>query len=137
MKKLDFKLTKFKSYSDNRGKLIVFLKESELHDAKKKFGQIYFVTFNRKGVVRGNHYHKKWHEWFGIVEGKVMVVIENVRTKQRKQLILSAEKNRYTRIETGPYIAHAIKSLTKTASLLSYADTEWHKKDTHFYQLLK
>lgn len=136
MKKLNFNVTKFKSFSDNRGKLIVFLKESELHNAKKKFGQIYFVTFNKKGVVRGNHYHKKWHEWFGIVEGKVKVIIEDVRTKKSSQITLSAEKDRYMRIETGPYIAHAIISLTKYASLLSYADTEWNDKDTHHYKII-
>jgi dTDP-4-dehydrorhamnose 3,5-epimerase len=135
MKKLNFKLTKFKSFSDKRGKLIVFLKESELHSAKKKFGQIYFVTFNKRGAVRGNHYHKKWYEWFGIVEGKVKVIIEDVRTKKRKQITLSAEKDKYIRIETGPYIAHAIVSLTKRASLLSYADTEWTTDDTHYYKL--
>lgn len=135
MKKLNFKVTKFKSFSDKRGKLIVFLKESELHNAKKKFGQIYFVTFSKRGVVRGNHYHKKWFEWFGIVEGKVKVIIEDVRTKKRKQITLSAEKDKYVRIETGPYIAHAIVSLTKRASLLSYADTEWTTDDTHYYKL--
>lgn len=136
MKKLDFKITKYKSYSDDRGKLIVFLKESELHSEKKKFGQIYFVTFNRKGIVRGNHYHKKWHEWFGVIEGKVKVVVEDVRTKKRLQITLSADKDKYVRIEAGPYVAHAIVSLTRTASLLSYADGEWNDKDTHHYKLL-
>jgi dTDP-4-dehydrorhamnose 3,5-epimerase-like enzyme len=135
MKKPDFNITKYKSYSDDRGKLIVFLKESELHATKKQFGQIYFVTFKRKGAVRGNHYHKKWNEWFGIVEGKVKVVIEDVRTKEKKQITLDAKKDRYVRIETGPYIAHAIISLSKYASLLSYADSVWSKKDTHYYKV--
>lgn len=136
MKKSNFKITNFKTFSDKRGKLIVFLKESELYTKKNKFGQIYFVTFKKKGVVRGNHYHKKWHEWFGIVEGKVKVVVEDVRTKKRKQITLSAEKDKYVRIETGPYIAHAIQSLSKNASLLSYADSEWDDGDTHHYKLL-
>lgn len=135
-KKLDFKIAKFKTFSDSRGKLIVFLRDTELHGTKKKFGQIYFVTFNHKGAVRGNHYHKKWNEWFGIVEGKVKVVIEDVRTKERKQLTLDAQKDKYVRIETGPFIAHAIVSLTKNASLLSYADSVWSKKDTHFYKVI-
>ncbi len=133
---MDYKITKFKRIKDRRGDLIVFLKEHELKSAKKKFGQIYFVTFKKKGSVRGNHYHKKWHEWFGIIEGKVQVVIEDVRTKRRKQIILNAKKDRYTRIETGPYTAHAIKSLTKKASLLSYADSEWNNKDTHPYKII-
>lgn len=133
---MDYKIAKFRRFKDSRGDLIVFLKESELRDAKKKFGQVYFVTFKRMGAVRGNHYHKHWHEWFGIIEGKVQVVIEDVRTKERKQIILSAEKDKYTRIETGPYVAHAIKSLTKKASLLSYADSEWDNKDTHYYKII-
>ena len=136
MKKLDFKITKFKSYSDSRGKLIVFLKESELQTAKKRFGQIYFVTFNKRGAVRGNHYHKHWREWFGIVEGKVKVIIEDVRTKKRKQIVLSADKDKYKRIETGPYIAHVIVSLTDRATLLSYADTEWSNKDIYDYKII-
>lgn len=136
MKKPGFNITKYKSYSDDRGRLIVFLKESELHSTKKQFGQIYFVTFKRKGAVRGNHYHKKWYEWFGIIEGTVKVVMEDVRTKKRKQITLSADRDKYVRIETGPYIAHAIVSLTKYASLLSYADGEWSKDDTHFYKLI-
>lgn len=133
---MDFKITTFKRYKDDRGSLIVFLKESDLNDAKKKFGQIYFVTFSKKGVVRGNHYHKKWHEWFGVVSGRVKVVVEDVRTGKRKELILSAKKDQYTRLETGPYIAHAIQSLSNTASLLSYADGEWSSEDTYFHKLI-
>lgn len=134
---MDYKVTTFKRIKDKRGGLIVFLRESELDDAKKRFGQIYFVTFNKKGVVRGNHYHKKWHEWFGVVTGRVKVVLEDVRTGERDELVLSAAKDRYVRLETGPYIAHAIISLTNTASLLSYADNEWKdQSDTHFHKLL-
>ncbi|MEN9327877.1 MAG: hypothetical protein RI947_685 [Candidatus Parcubacteria bacterium] len=134
---MDYKRTHFQKKTDKRGSLIVFLKESELDDAKKKFGQIYFVTFSEKGIVRGNHYHKKWHEWFGVVDGKVEVVLEDVRTKERKKLILDAKKDKYVRLETGPYIAHAIRSLTKYASLLSYADGEWDGQDTHQYTLIE
>jgi len=133
---MNYKITQFEKINDDRGSLIVFLKESELDDAKKRFGQIYFVTFKKKGVVRGNHYHKKWHEWFGVVSGRVEVVLEDVRTKKRKQIILDAKKDQYVRLETGPYIAHAIKSLTGYASLLSYADTQWSDKDTHYHKLL-
>jgi dTDP-4-dehydrorhamnose 3,5-epimerase len=136
MKNLDFKINKFKTYSDSRGKLIVFLKRSELNKAKSKFGQIYFVTFKKKGTIRGNHYHKRWHEWFGIIEGKVKVIIEDVRTKKREEIILSAKKDKYVRIETGPNIAHAILSLTNNATLLSYADGEWSSTDTHYYKLV-
>ncbi len=132
----NYRITHFEKIKDSRGSLIVFLKESEIKHAKKKFGQIYFVTFSKRGAVRGNHYHKKWYEWFGIVDGKVEVVLVNVKTKEQKRLILDAKKDKYVRLETGPYVAHAIKSLTKYASLLSYADSEWHTTDTYKYKIL-
>ncbi|MBI1863509.1 WxcM-like domain-containing protein [Candidatus Microgenomates bacterium] len=134
---MDVSITKVKTIKDTRGKLVVFLKESELDDAKKKFGQIYFVVFSKKGDVRGNHYHKKWHEWFGIISGRVRVVLEDVRSGERQECILSANRGYYTRLETGPYIAHAIQSLTNTASLLSYTDTEWtDNSDTYERKLI-
>ncbi len=134
---MDYKLEKFQKFNDYRGDLIVFLKESQLSDAKKKFGQIYFVTFKKKGVVRGNHYHKKWREWFGVVTGKLQVVLEDVRTKKRKKFILDAKtKDKYVRLEVAPYIAHSFKSLTQNAALLNYADSEWKSDDVFEYKLI-
>ena len=132
---MDYKLIQFEKHSDNRGDLIVFLKQSQLSDERKKFGQIYFVTFKQKGIVRGNHYHKKWHEWFGIVAGKVAVTLKDVKTEKQNTLILDADNDKYIRLEIGPYIAHSIKSITKYAALLNYADSEWSQDDSISYQL--
>lgn len=132
---MNVNLSPLKQFRDNRGSLIVFLKGSELNDMHKKFGQIYFVTFAQKGNVRGNHYHKKRHEWFSIVRGRVTVVMEDVRTKKRKEIVLGNRKDAIIRLEITPYIAHAIKSMTAYASLLSYTD-EWSKEDTYFYKLM-
>lgn len=132
---MNVKLSPLKQFRDNRGSLVVFLKGSELNDTQKMFGQIYFATFAQKGTVRGNHYHKTRHEWFGIVHGKVTVVMEDVRTKKRKEIVLSAKRDANIKLEIVPYVAHAIKSMTKYASLLSYAD-EWSKEDTYFYKLI-
>ena len=133
---MDYTLKKFQKFSDNRGDLIVFLKKGELEDAFKTFGQIYFVTFNKNGIVRANHYHKEWHEWFGIVAGRLQVVLEDVKTKERKEFILDAKKDFYVRLEVAPGIAHAFKSLTKNAALVNYADSEWYSKDSIPYKLL-
>ncbi len=132
---MNYKIAQLKKFDDDRGSLIVFLKESELDDAKKRFGQIYFVTFKKKGMIRGNHYHKKWHEWFGIITGKVEVCLEDVRTKKRVIFNLSANHGKYIRLEISPFIAHSFKSLTEYAALLNYADGEWSKKDNFDYKL--
>lgn len=133
---MDYKLEEYKKFNDSRGDLIVFLKESELKNAHKRFGQIYFVTFKKKGSIRGNHYHKKWHEWFGIVAGRLELILVDVRTGSRKKMILSSNTHQYKRLEIGPYVAHAFKSLTKYAALVNYADSEWSEKDSFPYKIL-
>lgn len=133
---MDYKLEKIEKYNDKRGKLVVFLKNNDLGKNYKKFGQIYFITFDRKGVIRGNHYHKEWREWFGVVEGKLQVELEDIKTKEHISLVLNSEDKNYIRLEIGPYIVHSFKSLTKHASLLNYADKEWFPNDTFLYKLM-
>ncbi len=126
---MDYRVSKVKKFADSRGDLVVFLKKSELEARRKKFGQIYFITFTGKGVVRGNHYHKRWREWFGIVNGCVEARLQDVRTGKRVRLRLCSSQRYYTRLEIGPYVAHAFKSLTPAASLLNYGDDEWSAGD--------
>ena len=133
---MDYRVTTFEKHSDARGQLVVFLKSSELKNRRKKFGQIYFITFNRKGVIRGNHYHKQWREWFGVVNGIVQVKLEDVKTKEGVSLVLTSKGPVYSRLEIGPNIAHTFKSLTSEASLLNYGDREWSARDRYHYQLL-
>lgn len=130
---MDYKIEQFNKFSDSRGDLIVFLKNGELPKDKKEFGQIYFVTFSGKDVVRGSHYHKRWTEWFGIVAGKLEVTLEDIVTKERKAFIFDSKEDKYARLAIGPNIAHSFKSLSSYAALLNYANSEWSDKDTFHY----
>lgn len=133
---MDYKLHHFEKFSDKRGELIVFLKENELLLDHKKFGQIYFVTFVDKGIIRGNHYHKRWREWFGIVAGKLEVKLVDVNTKEEITMVLDAKKDKYTRLEIGPNVVHAYKSLSKYAALLNYASSNWDPTDDFTCQII-
>src|SRR5688500_17557537 len=104
---MDFKVEYFDKFSDERGDLIVFLRSSNLDEKYKQFGQIYFVTFRKKGIVRANHYHKRIREWFGVVHGKVSVVLEDLESGKKKKLILDSKDSKYIRLEIGPNVAHA------------------------------
>jgi len=131
----DFRITKLPKFADHRGDLVAFLRHSEIEQSHKTFGQIYFVTFRGKDIIRGNHYHKKWKEWFGIIEGKVEVKLENIKTKRNTTLTLSSSTTEYIRLDINNYIAHAFRSKTKYASLLNYADGQWDNTDTFMYPL--
>lgn len=133
---MDYKIDHFEKFNDERGQLVVFLKNRNLEKNLQKFGQIYFVTFDKKGVVRGNHFHKKWREWFGVVTGKLEVVLKDIKSEQRKTLIFDGNSNTYVRLEIGPNIAHAFRNISPKAALINYTDKEWSSEDTFPYKLL-
>lgn len=133
---MDYKIEHFEKFNDERGQLVVFLRNKNLEPKLKKFGQIYFVTFRRKNTIRGNHYHKKIREWFGVVDGRLEVFLKDVKTNETHTMILNGASKRYIRLEIGPYIAHAFRSLSQSASLINYTNLEWARQDTIPYKLL-
>ncbi len=124
---------------DERGFLVDFLKADELKGEDKKFGQMYFVTFEKPGAVRGNHYHETKKEWFVVGQGKVLVILEDVKTKARETIILDGDDDKYTRLMVGENIAHSFVNLTPFAYLVNYCNKSYHarKPDSIFYELVK
>ncbi|MBA4320893.1 MAG: hypothetical protein C0412_21085 [Flavobacterium sp.] len=133
---MDYKIIFCEKHTDERGYLVEFLKELELIDEHKKFGQIYFVTFEKPNVVRGNHYHKHTYEWFGVASGKLQVILEDVNTKERLTLILDSEDKKFVRLYIGPYVAHVFKNLSETAVLLDYTNKAYDPEDTDRYSYI-
>lgn len=133
---MDYKIDYIEKHDDDRGRLVVFLKNTSLSDKFKNFGQIYFVTFDKPRIVRGNHYHKAWREWFGIVTGKVEVALKDIVTGEAVSLVLDGNSDQYSRLEIGPNIAHAFRNISDQASLLNYTDSEWSPNDTFSEELI-
>lgn len=125
-------------YKDSRGELIDFIGSSYLAAKNIPFGHVYLLTFGAQGVVRGNHYHKESTEVFSIVSGTVHIVIENVNSKVRTELELTAGKEPHQRILIPPHHAHAIKCLTDFAVLASFCTHEYNASapDKFNYPLL-
>ena len=115
---MDYKITRKTKYIDERGHLTEFLTRSELKNGEV-FGHIYFVTFEKPGVIRGNHFHHK-NEYFGIAYGRLRFLIQDIKTKETKQFILDADDKYFIRIKIGPNIAHAVESLSEKAILIDY-----------------
>lgn len=125
---MDIKITKIKKIKDSRGDLIVYLKKEALKNYKH-FGQIYLVTFSKKGVVRANHYHKKTREWIGIISGKLSVELTDIKTGNIKKIILDSKSKIFLRLEVGQLINHKLTSLSQNAIIVSYSDKEWSVDD--------
>ncbi len=134
---MDYKIEHFEKFNDQRGELVVFLRNRNLKKKYKEFGQIYFVTFNKKGIIRANHYHRKMREWFGVINGKVKVVLVDIKTNESKKIILDGDSKKYVRLEIGPNVAHGFKSVSDEVSLLNYTNKEWLAKDVFSMEVIK
>lgn len=136
---MNIKIDKAKRRRDERGFLVDFLKADELIAEDQTFGQMYFVSFEKPKMIRGNHYHKTKKEWYVAAYGKLQVEMEDVRTKEHKSFILDGDNDEYERMCIGPDIAHAFKNLTPTAMMVNYCNKPYHhdKPDTVKYILIK
>ena len=94
MKKIKNKI----NHQDGRGVIIDLLE-------KKKINAITFIT-QKKGKVRGNHFHKKTIQWNYLIKGKIKVVTKK-GNKGMQEMILS----RGDLVVTSLNESHAIKAI--------------------------
>lgn len=135
---MNCKITKLPKFEDERGFLIEFLKHRELDMDSEKFGQIYLATI-KKGHIRGNHYHLKKKEIFTIMAGKVRILLEDVHTKEKREVLIDSAEKTIIKVEFGQGIAHAIESLgNQDAVVIAYNDIQYdeNKADDLFYKLI-
>jgi dTDP-4-dehydrorhamnose 3,5-epimerase len=113
-------------YEDTRGWLLKMLMRQDI-EGDKTFGEIY-VTTAFPGIVKAQHYHRCTREWFCIVRGTGKLILEDIITHCRKDIILG-EDNKVL-VEVPPKVAHAVKNIgTDLMYLLAYADTPYNPED--------
>lgn len=134
---MDIKIHQIENFDNQNGKLMVVLKKSDFGGKNLNFGQLYWITFAKKGVVRANHYHKSWRVWFLAVKGKIQVELEDIKTKKHSTVILASSDKKPQLLEVGPYVAHAFVSLTKNACLIEYSNRQYKKNQVICYPLIE
>jgi dTDP-4-dehydrorhamnose 3,5-epimerase len=135
---MDFNIVKLEKKKSQNGVLVEFLKRTDLSGSNKEFKQIYVATI-LPGKIRGNHYHKKKSEWFTIFNGKVKVVIEDIKTKEKKEIILDSSEEYIYRIFLKAGVAHAFKNISdSTVVLVAYMNKiyDLNNPDTYEYKVL-
>ena len=101
MKKIKKKIM----HRDNRGLIIDLLE-------RKKINSITFIT-QKKGKVRGNHYHKKTIQWNYLVKGKILLIGQKKNRKINKIILSEGDI-----VETEKNEKHAIKALKDSQFLV-------------------
>ena len=101
MKKIKNKI----SHKDKRG-LIIDLLEN------KKINSITFIT-QKKGKVRGNHFHKKTIQWNYLIKGKIQLFTKKKKNSLNKTILKKGDL-----VETSKNEKHAIKALKDSEFLV-------------------
>ena len=94
MKKIKIKI----NHKDSRGVIIDLLE-------KKKINAITYIT-QKKGKIRGNHFHKKTIQWNYLIKGKIKIV-----TKERNRGVQEMILSRGDLVVTSSNESHAIKAI--------------------------
>lgn len=97
-------------------------------------GEVY-LTMGKPGQAKGGHFHPKAVEWFTIIEGNVVLKLEDVNTHERLDIDMSLDKAITVFIPNN--VAHLVvnNSSDKNFILLAYTDILYDPKDTIEYAI--
>lgn len=81
------------------------------------------------GVVTGNYYHKRTKIMFYVGNGTLQAIFENVKTKERKEMILKPAKQV---IHVPPYVSFATKNIGKEDIVVVYFSNKPLRSEDNF-----
>lgn len=134
---MDIEIKDLNTHEDSRGLLVELIDIEVAEKHQNTFGHLFLVSFNGKKEIRGNHYHKKKHEYYIVTAGTVRAFFVDVKTLEKKNILLSVTKGKYQRLRIGPNIAHACYGTTKAKMIAYYSDPYRADVDTYEYLVIK
>ena len=95
-----------------------------------------YITMALPGEWRANHYHKRAGEWFTVFKGKAKVIMEDIETKERTELVVEARSPKTIFAPAG--VAHVFINISprEEMMLIAYADITYDPSDTYPYELV-
>ncbi len=113
-------------HRDNRGWLAEIFRPEDVNKTMK--GQI-TITTAYPDIVKANHYHKRKWEWYCVIKGKMKLVLKDMNTEKKEEMILSDDKLSILKI--GPNIAHGFKNIgDEMLFVLMYIDDPFDPNDS-------
>lgn len=131
---MNFKKISRKKYSRDDGWLAELV--SSAHDDVPFTGIHSYLVFIKQGCQRAMHYHNEKEEWIGLTSGKLMVVLEDIITKERSKILLDEDSKEYNLIYIPPKVSHLVKNIGEIdASLVVFSKTAEIPGDTISYKM--
>lgn len=118
--------------ADDRGWFLKAITGTE-KDIPSHTGEVY-LTMGKPGQEKGGHYHPEAVEWFTIIEGSVILKLEDMDTHERCDIEMSLEKAITVFIPNN--VAHVVvNNSDKDFILLAYTDKLYDPVDTIAYKI--
>jgi len=127
----DVYLNKNVQLIDDRGEFFKFMDGNEKYQSEI-FGEIYLVTV-LPNKIRAEHYHIIANEWFTVLQGELIITLEDIKSKERINYTLNSLNKTILFIPSG--IAHKIfnPSINSESILLAYSSIKYDSQDTKPY----
>lgn len=116
--------TKVKTvFEDERGQILELVQEPVHH--------VGLVTFT-KGAVRGKHYHKESDQWNCVLEGKIELMVKDMKDENSQPEAITLEKGDMIMVDANWW--HKFTALEDSSMLFSETgprkDSAEYEKDT-------
>ncbi len=126
------KIIKRKLIEDDRGWFLKAITGTE-DNLPNHTGEVY-LTMGKPSQSKGGHYHPNAIEWFTIVCGDALLILEDVVTHERLEIEMSLKKAITVFVPNN--VAHVVKNIGNTDFLLlAYTDLLYDPKDTIPYKI--
>jgi dTDP-4-dehydrorhamnose 3,5-epimerase-like enzyme len=95
-------------------------------------GEVYMI-YAKPGETRANHYHPEACEWFTLVAGKAMLLLEDISSKEKLYIELDSENPQTIYVPN--QIAHSFENISpEPYMLVTYTDKLYDPADTINYK---
>lgn len=126
---MKLKIKKLAVKKDDRGWLAEILRTEDVDG--KKFGQI-LITTAHPGKIKGGHYHLRKREWYCLIKGRGLLILENRKSGERRELEIDDKNMVLVEIPKG--VLHSIKNIGQDVMfLLAYTDEPFNPSDPDTY----
>jgi glycosyltransferase involved in cell wall biosynthesis len=113
-------------HEDSRGFLQKVLTAQQA-DGHPPAGEVY-VSSALPGESKGHHFHRRMGEWFSVVQGRGLLLLQDTETGETRELEFGAERPRTIYVPAG--VAHAVQNIgTDMLICVAWAEREHDPTD--------
>ena len=103
---------------------------AQFHDGPEPIHYQAYIEL-REGTVRGNHYHEVKEEFIYLIQGELLLVMEDIDSRTRESVSLQTGDL----VVISPRVAHALKIL-KHGHAIEFSTARFDVADTHRHPLV-